>query len=235
MRAIDEAGSPPDESGMERLLVHLKTEQAWSVHGQVIDGAPEMAVAEFPRRESPTVPVGQKVDLVFWGARLNEPYPVQARVVACDQHGDSYRYRFRFEPGVAEVLLGVLERRRTTRIQPEVSTPIRVLVQGSKQPVEGVLKDISEEGLGVLICREDEGRLFDSWTLTLCLTLPEDEEPLILIGDVRYRRLAGSQLHYGVELDPGKSEDFAVQRQRIAAYIERRRSQVSKDEAAGRR
>ena len=217
-------------TGPDDVLVHLKTGQAWSVHGQVIDGSAGTAVAEFPRRESPTVPVGEYVELVFWGTPLSEPVPMRAQVTDCSQQGDRYRYRFQFEPGAVDALLsGALDRRRATRIQPDQSTPVRVLVQGSRQSVEGVLRDISEAGAGILICREDEAALFDAWILTLVLRLSEVEEPLVLIGDVRYRRLQGSQLHYGIEFDKLSTEDFDVQRERIRAFIERRQAQSSED------
>jgi hypothetical protein len=222
-------------AGPNSVLVHLKTGQAWSVHGQVVDGSAGTAVAEFPLGESPSVPVGEYVELVFWGTQLNEPMPMRARVAACTQQGDHYRYRFQFEPGTVDALLsGVLDRRRATRIEPEQRTPVRVLVQGARQSVEGVLRDISEAGAGILICREDEEALFDAWVLTLVLRLPGDRDPLVLIGDVRHRRLHGSEVHFGIEFDPLKTEDFDVQQERIRAYIERRQAQDSKDEAAGR-
>jgi len=211
-------------SGPDNVLVHLKTGQAWSVHGQVIDGATGTAVAEFPRRESPTVPVGEYVELVFWGAEVQEPMPLRARVTDCSQHGNRFRYHFQFEPGAIDALLsGALNRRRAMRIRPDDGTPVRVLVQGSRQSVEGVLQDISDTGAGILICREDEAALFEDWKLTLVLRLSEDEEPLVLIGDVRYRRLQGSQLHYGIEFDHQNTTDFELQSARIRAYVESQR------------
>ena len=74
-------------------------------------------------------------------------------------------------------------------------------------------------GISALVLDEIESQLVAIWELKLSILLPGERAPFEMMGVIRYRRLLGSALQYGIEFDPQRTPSFQRRQQLIASYI----------------
>ncbi len=64
--------------------------------------------------------------------------------------------------------------------------------------------------------------------------MPGSGPPVTLTGRIRYRRLAGAEIRYGIAFDPERSQDFTRAQDRITTYVMERQRDLLRTTARAR-
>lgn len=173
---------------------------------------------EFPSEKAPALRLGQRADLEFQGGGLGSVKKVEALAVLRTDDEANRCYCFRVKLSKWSLLF-LANRRRSDRYRPHASEPVRVrILDVGEETDEVVLHDISTTGLSILVDPALEERLVTRLDLRLAVEFAEEEEPIELITMVRHRRLLGSAILYGLEID-GRIPDFLRTKDRILLYV----------------
>lgn len=207
----------------EDLVVRLQTDKG-SFQGVVVHtedtGNEARVVVDFPPSDVPTIPVGSEAPLVFSGSSLPADLKGSGTVVL--RREDFFRHRYMFQVGhdAVSTLRKAVSQREATRVQPLASMPVKISLTTVEhnQRVDPELSDISATGVSVRVPRLEEQKLYSSWRMRIALLLPGEQKPIALFGNVKYRKLVGPSVHYGIEFDPA-SPDYAISQNEIIAYV----------------
>ena len=223
------------------LAVAVTTSGGSPVAGQLIDISASGAGIRFDAPNPPNLVVGQDIDLVFTSDTFKDPLQVAARVQhrAEDSQEGSRRYGFRFlEPQQLDTRLPadarrMFNRRQAVRVVPDTFEPVRVTLQPSEDqpPVEVRLLNVSVTGVGVSLQPALETEFADSIQVNITLDLPGRRRPVGLVGHIRYRRLVGDRVHYGIEFDAELSPGFARTQDLLGKYVARRQVDYMRESA----
>ena len=218
------------------LSVSLPATDGSRVHGKLLDVSASGAGVRFDTADAPSLAVGQHVDLVFDSGSFAGPLTVAAQVqhrMEDDANDEaSRRYGFRFlEPQQLDAYLPAearryFNRRQSVRVSPKAFEPIEVTLRAGEDeaPIEVRLHNISVSGVGVSLEPALEMAFADRTRVELSIHLPGTRRPLGLVGSIRYRRLVGERIHYGIAFDTELTEKFARKRRTLAKYVGRRQS-----------
>ena len=115
------------------------------------------------------------------------------------------------------------------RITPDPREPVRSTLQGEGDgpAAEVRVHNLSELGIGVSLESALEAGFADVVTVHVNMTLPGVRHPVELRARIRYRRLVGKRIHYGLEFD-AESPDFARQQQVITRFLQKREKRLQK-------
>jgi c-di-GMP-binding flagellar brake protein YcgR len=212
------------------LQVALLLPDGSPTSGRLVDVSASGAGVRFLGPNVPSLAVGQEVDLVFASETLDPPLTVAAVVQHRTEEQGARRFGFRFletpalESYLPPVLRTFFNRRRTVRVTPDPAQPVRVelRVNPGDAPLEAELVNISETGAAFSLEVGLDARLADITGLWITLYLPDARRPVSMFGDIRYRRLTGQGIHYGVCFDPEISPDFARKQGLIIKYVLKR-------------
>ncbi len=208
------------------------------IPGQLIDVSASGAGAVFGPPDPPNLAVGQDIDLVFTSDVFNGPVSVAARVQHRTEDKDndgSRRFGFRFlEPQQLNARLPaaarrLFNRRQTVRVAPDQFEPIGVTIEpcdpesGDPQPpVEVRVLNISVGGIGISLEPTLETAFAATTRVNLVVKLPGVRRALVLVGDIRYRRLIGQRIHYGIQFNAEDTERFGRKQDILGKYVVRR-------------
>ncbi len=223
------------------LAVAVTVPNGSPIGGQLLDVSASGAGVLFDTPNPPNLVVGQHIDLVFTSDTLKEPL----QVAACVQHraedtkNGARRYGFRFlEPQQLDTRLPadarrLFNRRQEVRVTPDTFQPVRVTLQSSEDqpPVEVQLLNISLTGLGVSLEPTLESLFADSVQVSITIDLPGVRRPVGVVGHIRYRRLVGDRIHYGIEFDTELSPRFARTEDLLSKYVSRRQADYMRESA----
>ncbi len=210
------------------LQVHLRTPENVLFEGRCtnLDSGLEeiVALVEFASTQAPAIQLGRKVQL-FWGGPASS-IETEALPLLRTDDGARRCYSFRLSNVSKKLLLLFGDRRGSTRVRPQASRPVRVTILDitDEVPLEAIVHDISGIGLSILVEPALEERLINRQQLRLSLRLPGDEEAIEMITTIRHRRLFGSGILYGLEID-GRIPDFMRAQERILLYVANLRNQ----------
>jgi c-di-GMP-binding flagellar brake protein YcgR len=219
-------------SAIERCVL---THRGSSFSARLLDLSAGGASLRFLSRGLPVLPgfvpgLGQLVALRFPSLLLNQPLAATARVRHRAEKAGRYRYGLQFtdreqlESRLWSVFRRLFNRRRSVRVAPEYAPPVEV--NGGGVRIAVALVDISRQGISVRIPAEKERALARSEHVELSVTLPGGLDSVHLDGIIRSRRLAGSQIDYGIEFDLERSPDAGRQQSLIGSYVTRCRRMV---------
>jgi c-di-GMP-binding flagellar brake protein YcgR len=206
---------------------------AGDLDGQLMDVSAAGAGMRFKGDDAPNLAVGDEVELVFRSKKLTLAVP--ARVQHRTEDDDGRRYGFRFlqpqklaasiPPGARELF----NRRRVNRITPDPMCPVPVMLSPYPEgpPVEARLQDISELGAGVSVEGSREEVLRDTLGVRVTIELPA--APVQMVGLIRYRRLGGHAIFYGIEFDDELTDEWGRQVEAIERYIIMRQREMLRD------
>jgi hypothetical protein len=200
--------------------------------GRVIDVEKSVLEVEFLEGSDPTLGITERVKLTLVGDDLPRPFTVHPRVISWSTSNAGSRYEFRLGLEEAKPLAILFNPRAAFRVLPALHPIIEVEVQGigQAQSVMATLKDISVSGISVLVSIDEERqKLFRSRKVKLGLELPGVDDRLSLIGTVRYRRLVGSLIRYGIEFDPAATPSFTQKQQKLSEYVVQRQIEQIRD------
>ncbi len=198
--------------------------------GRLVDTSPCGVGVRFPVRfpppNWPDLTVGQEIDLVFTSEKLNEPLTVAVRVQHRTEEAGARRYGFRFlhaEQLDAHLLLTFrkyFNRRKMLRVSPDPDDLVIVTLAAGhgEPPVKARLENFSASGAAVSLEAELDAEFAETTRVGFSMQLLNCR-PVDVMGNIRYRRLVGARIYYGIEFDPELSEDFARQQDIIEKYV----------------
>ncbi len=184
---------------------------------------------DVPPSEGFAVAVGETAMLLLYGADPNISIQVRGKVVFQSKSGSAIRYQFRLDDHGTRHLNNLVERRRSVRVRPDPYAPVDLIFQDEDGAacVHGFVRDVSDTGISVLVDPQEEQLLFSAWKLRLSVCLPGEDVPVEVVGIVRYRKLTGSVIQYGIEFDPEETAEFAHQQERLTAYVSSRQNALN--------
>ncbi len=196
--------------------------------GRLADLSGSGAGVYFDGPDAPNLTVGQEADLVFTSPQFDTPLVVAARTQHRTEDGGRRRYGFRFlEPQQLECVLPpefrkYFNRRRAERVVPDPYRPVPVTLSAADTAeADARLVNISTNGAAISLDAPLEPIFADTTRITLAIQLPGVKRPLAVAADIRYRRLVGDRVYYGLEFDGAASEGFAKTQAAISRYAER--------------
>jgi len=196
--------------------------------GRVVGARDRVVTIEFAREDSPLFLIAEELTVSFRSREMREPFSARSRVIFRQDNPYRSRYRFRFSEKDAQALAALFKRRATARVRADGD----ILVEAREEGVETgecaacELRDLSSAGLSLRVGIEAEARLCRVDRLRLDFRLPGDPEPFDLVAAVRHRRLAGQSVQYGLELELPDGAEGARTRERLEAYVRRRKSSI---------
>jgi len=210
-----------DAGGMpSRLQVHLHTSEDL-FHGRCTDLSSSseelVAMVEFGSEHAPVIRLGERTSLLIRGEGVVSAIETEGVTLLRTDDQDRRCYAFRLE-GVSKGSLPLLGGRRSARVNPKAK-PIGVTVldlPGDVPPEVGV-HDLSATGLSILVEPRLETHLCKRVLLRLSVLLPGDVDAIELAAVIRYRRLFGATLLYGLEID-GHGPASAQAQDRFLAF-----------------
>ena len=142
-----------------------------------------------------------------------------------------YGFRFTKSEQIENHLLPVLSRlfnqRQTYRVKPTLDAPVNItLVEGGNTISQVRVVDISDTDVGLRIPPDAERLLAEATRVKLSISLPNCGDSLHLNGLIGSRRLADTEIHYGIEFDLERSPHAEGQRRIILAYVMQRQRQI---------
>lgn len=159
-----------------------------------------LAAVLFEPARAPVLALGSRVQLEF-SSRHCLKVEVEAQTVSRSDEPGSRGYGFRCDIS-KRLFLHLLNRRRAPRVRlaPSQALPVRLLdVEGML--LQGSLFDVSSLGLSIQVEGDVERELCARAGLRLALRLPGDEQEIELDAVIRRRKLFGTGVLYGLELD----------------------------------
>lgn len=198
--------------------------------GHLIDLSASGVGIRFLGLSAPNLTVGEEIDLVFSSEKLNAPLTWAARVQHRAEEDGSRRYGFRFlqaqklDAHLPPVFRQYFNRRRAVRVAPDPARPVSVTLAAAPEglPLDARLENISALGVGVSLEAGLDAAFVETTKIRISIDLPDARRPITMVAHIRYRRLVGSRIYYGVEFDPEVSEDFERQQDIIVKYVTKR-------------
>jgi len=179
------------------------------------------ALVEFPREDAPFLAVGSRVWVDFAGG--SDRADSMAKVVFRGESEEFRRYEFTFGPN--EAVQDLLERRQTERIRPGAGARVQFRGRGSYQRHEGRVADLSTAGIALGAELESEEALLEVDEVELALYLDPDGVPVLVMGQLVWRRLVGTEVHYGIEFQASRTPGFGSAQERIDRYVRAQREE----------
>lgn len=226
----------------QSLDVTVQTADGQIFAAELLDLTVEGAGTRFRRDAGPTLALGQGATLTFTSARLLRPIHVHAKVRSRVELGAfrSYRYGFEFDERdelqrqLSGEIYRLFNQRLDYRVEPDPTEPVDALVKlyepettaavtNKDFRATGQVKDICGVGAGVLLDREVETTLAATDLVVVGFRLPPNDVMLQFAAWIRHRELQEESVCYGLEFDPGRSEQFRQQQNEILKYTRRRR------------
>lgn len=189
-----------------------------------------VVIAEFADDTVPRLDIGIEVELQVSGPGIRNGVAVPATLLYLGRSAHGYMCQFRVGlAGQAALVSGIpgLSRREAVRVRPSTGNPALATLRGpgAGESVEAEVQNVSTSGIGVLIPLEREHGLAAEWELVVSLRLGTEANPVDFLGSLRYRRLAGNAILYGIEFDELKTVGFEDKRRAIAEYVRRRQAE----------
>jgi hypothetical protein len=203
----------------QESLVFVRTPAEQVLEARLVTARPDLIDAAFAGPRAPALPIAELVSLT-----LTQPeVTVNARVVHCQAEGVGLRYRFEVDAPGRVALGSLVNQRGAVRVRPSTSAiDVAIFVKGAERLAHGILNDISETGVSLLVATEYERMLFASPRVVLEFLLPDDGKPLRIMGAVRNRALVGSAIRYGIQFLSKATPDFDAVQHRIYQFVIKR-------------
>ena len=150
--------------------------------GEVADLSLKGAAIRFPLAQDPTFGVGALVTVLLHCGQ-NEVVEVEATVQTRTELNDTRRFGFTFSDSRAlrvKLNAGLLElfnQRKAFRVEPNAAAPVTVRIRVDEREMTGRLRDISTDGVGVLMDAAAEDQLSHVLDVNLVLHLPDEGAP----------------------------------------------------------
>ena len=221
---IPEANPGNGESA--ELVVLIEDEKGAQITAKLQEAGENSLTLRCDGESPPPLPITHRTSVSFmYGKTCVNMY---GRVIDRRDSKGSISYQIEVNCEHIPDLKAMVFRRNAFRVKPARDKPVAVLIstQGCREPLTAQLKDISRTGLSIEVTPSAESKLFRSSRLQLGFELPDDDEPFSLEGIVRYRRLIGAHVRYGLQFDHLDPSVIDALEERLLKYIYSRQVQV---------
>ena len=179
---------------------------------------PQVVRVAFSEGDAPVFATGEPADLVFTGTGDIRLFVPQARVTRCEYVPGQVTYTFHVRDTQWENIRESLCPRRSIRVSPQ--EPIELEIAGPNGNLTGLVEDLSETGISVNLPAESEQALLRSGPHSLRFRLTPTEEPIEVLGRLRYRAAEGEGIvRCGFEFDTQGTEDYREKRWHVARFV----------------
>ena len=229
--------SPPEDEDEEVIRAEVGGENG-HVAGDVLDVSLKGAAVRIALEHDPTFAIGERVNLTLDSDTLGSA-TIQATVRARSELSGFRRFDFAFpNPDTLRRQLNAkfmrfFNERKAFRIEPSPETPIDVHMTSETYQTTGRLRDLSADGVGIIVDGESERRLARVVDVGITFALPGHARPVSFQASIRKRfRLDGTDgVCYGFSWDPEVS-DFSTHQQRVIDYVMVRQRELLQTRAA---
>jgi len=205
--------SKANESGVS---VYSKADERFAGWSSLPE--PRIVRVAFSADNAPVFETRTEADLVFTGTGEIRLFVPRATVFSCEYVPGQVVYLFRVRDTQWDNIRESLSPRRSIRIKP--SAPIVLKIASASGALAGEIFDLSESGVSVHLECEYEKDLLRPGLHSIHFALPDGEEPLELMAQLRYRASeAEESVRCGFEFDAQASEDLRAKRWRISRYV----------------
>ena len=211
------------------------TGESGRANGGVVDLSLKGATVLFPVAQAPNFAVGESVTVDLHSAKASlRLVQVRATVQTRSELEDARRFGLTFsDPAVLRSklcarLLRLFNQRKAFRVKPSESAPVDVRVCIEELEVVARLRDISSDGVGLLMDAESEARLSRVVNVIVKLQLPPDSRTLTFRASIRNRTRQDAEgaVHYGLRLEPSGTTDFSEQQTHVVNYVMDRKREL---------
>lgn len=200
-----------DPSTLSGLMVAIEKPDGTRFEGTLVNFTGGTLKVQFWGEELPHFGLTQPISIFINGLNLDLP-----ALPACAMErnelpgGRSYRFAYTLTPEFQELIpedLWVLfPSRASHRVRPSMDAPVKVYLGSVDGEVdfEARVLDLSTTGVGLAVDRETEAQLHDQGVLRIQFQFPGmigQGNSTTVFGKVMHRRMAGSELRYGVSFD----------------------------------
>ncbi len=205
-----------DSRAHDVAILHLDTE--------IDHGREATVVVDVPRSANVVIQEGETATLLFSAADPDTSVIVCGKVIFRSENRSSIQYQFELDDTGTRNLTHLAERRRAVRVRVNPIQPVPVILQDIEggECVEGRMRDVSTNGIAVLLDPQNDPIVSSSWKLSVSVRFPGDNRTVGVVGTVRYRKLAGAAIQYGIEFDWDETPGCAEQRNLLAQYVSSR-------------
>ncbi len=200
--------SLPDGQPDYVVGVWVKKGERIPVHGMIVDFGIQRSTIRFEANDNTVLSLADLVLLRFmlgFGAAMPV---IQGQVVERRDEPNGRVYQFLHTAGVEfhdklppGLLKSRYERRRVPRYKFEETLPCCLSNGQYGAQAEGLLFDVSELGVGLTVESEVDVVFPEAKDVRLSFTLPEETDPLQLVGSLTRRVLRGERVVYVMEFD----------------------------------
>ncbi len=178
------------------------------------------ALLVFPAEDAVPVAIGQRVRLAVRRPGGKRPIPFEGHVVY-EGMDFGYELRVRLPETATRQVRSLVNCRRAIRVHPPVSAPVEVQLAATEDGdwVPATVQDLSATGVSAYLDHDRETEVARGWDLRVRVRLPDESEPLCFAGKVRYRRLRGAAVQYGIEFDEDATENFSRLQELVIEYV----------------
>ena len=227
--------SQPAQPSRSKVVIRLARGTKGFYEGDPVSAEDDTVLVAFPRSDRPLLPIAEDVRLACVGGQLRSPLLLQTRVVFHSEDEQRCLYRFRASSELEDALVALFSRRKTFRIGPDPSFPVKIglRVAGCDREIQATMKDLSRGGVGALISRDDEEPLLGHSRVGIEIRLAGVHPPLRYEGETKFRQLTGAAVHYGLQFvgaGPGAAED---QGRKLSDYLMQRRREILDEATRG--
>ncbi|MBI5363494.1 MAG: PilZ domain-containing protein [Planctomycetes bacterium] len=223
---MDQQPSPEKRTGPRpEVTAMLEVPGGPLVKGKVIKVDHHVVTVEFQRQGAPLIAIARQAVVAFSSADLEKPLSARSRVIYRRDDADTLTYEFQFSAIDGETLNAVFRRRTAARVKPPevVGVTVRSGYDDKTPGINAVLNDLSLTGMSISLGSQGEIQLCSAEKLLVSFKLPGQEKSIDLVATVRYRRMAGTMIRFGIEYDNKATKDWSGQEERIAAYMVKRK------------
>lgn len=223
---MDQQPSPDRRKGPRpEVIAMIEVPGGPIVKGKVVKVDHHVVAVEFQRQGAPLIAIARQAVVAFSSADLEKPLSARSRVIYRRDDADTLLYEFQFSAIDGETLNAVFRRRTAARVKPPevVGVTLRTGYDDKSPGISAVLNDLSLTGLSVSLGSQGEIQLCSAAKLLVSFKLPGQEQCIELVGTVRYRRMAGTMIRFGIEYDNKATNGWSEQEARIAAYMVKRK------------
>ena len=182
----------------------------------------------FLKRPGAGLAIGEPVTLSFRLRHLSHRIELGATPTNSLAQASCWRYGFQFNDKLqapaefAARFYQVFNRRRAYRVEPNDASAVEVGVLAGELALSATLENISATGIALSIEDDSVDPLARSERWRLSFGLPDTEEWLTVVANVRHSDRTRQPRFYGLEFDPNETEHFEIQQQIIMDFVMRR-------------